>query len=394
MINPYFMYIVAFVIAIIVYQLGWSYVFPEISVSLLLFLIFTIVSAFFIGFYVYNKKIIEYSNIKFEKKVSLITIFIIGCYLLEFIYEGGFPLLSLLTKSNLIYMEFGIPVFHVFVVTFNSFYATYLFHMLISNRYQAKKILINFLITLSLPLLLVNRGMIMMILISCLFIYLLKIKKKMNFKIVIGLGVVAILVLYIFGLSGNARVNHSYQNDRTMWESDVILRVGGAKEEFINSSIPDAFFWSYIYISSPLANLQHTINAIEVKDLEFVDIFYMVNNEIFPDFINKRINDMYGVTKPPIAQISTELTVATAFAGSYVILGWLGLIIYFITLLFISLVYIMILKRLNSKYFLTGVSIFSSILLFSTFDNMLEFSGLSFQLVYPLLFSVLAKIKR
>ncbi len=56
MINPYFMYIVAFVIAIIVYQLGWSYVFPEISLSLLLFLIFTIVSAFFIGFYVYNKK--------------------------------------------------------------------------------------------------------------------------------------------------------------------------------------------------------------------------------------------------------------------------------------------------------------------------------------------------
>ncbi|MGR5962658.1 hypothetical protein ACT7DN_22125 [Bacillus paranthracis] len=187
----------------------------------------------------------------------------------------------------------------------------------------------------------------MMILISCLFIYLLKIKKKMNFKIVIGLGVVAILVLYIFGLSGNARVNHSYQNDKTMWESDVILRVGGAKEEFINSSIPDAFFWSYIYISSPLANLQHTINAIEVKDLEFVDIFYMVNNEIFPDFINKRINDMYRVTKPPIAQISTELTVATAFAGSYVTLGWLGLIIYFITLLFISLAYIMILKKIK-----------------------------------------------
>jgi hypothetical protein len=53
----------------------------------------------------------------------------------------------------------------------------------------------------------------------------------------------------------------------------------------------------------------------------------------------------------------------------------------------ISFLYVLILKPTN-QFFATGIAILNSVLLFSIFDNMLVFSGLSFQLLYPLLFSI------
>ncbi|CRH21474.1 hypothetical protein BN1423_160001 [Carnobacterium maltaromaticum] len=64
--------------------------------------------------------------------MTLITLGILFGYLLEGFYNKGFPLLSMLLKMDSNYTEFGIPMFHVFLVTFNSFFALYLFQVLLS----------------------------------------------------------------------------------------------------------------------------------------------------------------------------------------------------------------------------------------------------------------------
>jgi len=90
---------------------------------------------------------------------------------------------------------------------------------------------------------------------------------------------------------------------------------------------------------------------------------------------------------------SRELIVATIFAEGYVLLNWAGPIITFFYLIGISLLYILILKKYNSPFLITGMALMSSLFLLNSFDNMIKFSGLSLQLIFPLLFILYEVVK-
>jgi hypothetical protein len=47
----------------------------------------------------------------------------------------------------------------------------------------------------------------------------------------------------------------------------------------------------------------------------------------------------------------------------------------------------------TSVFYLTGLSILNTMFLFMVFDNTIRFTGLSFQIVYPVLLHVATKIK-
>ncbi|WP_318507256.1 hypothetical protein [Bacillus sp. T3] len=176
-----------------------------------------------------------------------------------------------------------------------------------------------------------------------------------------------------------------------MFDNSLFLQIGGATEEFKESPIPKEFFWPYIYISSPLANLQETINHYEYEeDISLSDTFVFSVTQVLPDFISKRIVAFYEIVIPNSLQITPELNVSTAFAQSYVILGWVGVSLLTLFMFIFALFYILLLKSLNSEYFIVGVAILNSIFVFNTFSNMFSFTGLSFQLVYPILFTLLS----
>jgi hypothetical protein len=207
-----------------------------------------------------KQKVITFNKVEYKKYFDWITFGILGGYVLEFLYHRNFPLLAIFTKVPLSYHEFGIPTFHVFLVTFNSFFSIYLFQAILSETTQRRKAILFFLLSLAPSLMILNRGMLVIIMISCVFVYLIKYQSKITIRKIAGLSVVMIIFLYLFGMVGNLRVNNSYQTNTSLFDNSLFLQIGGATDEFKESVIPKEFFWSYIYIASPLANLQETIN--------------------------------------------------------------------------------------------------------------------------------------
>jgi len=210
LINPYFIYSLSFLAVLVSYFFGWSKLFPDLGWSLLTFLISSIIIAVIIGRTFYKRNLITFNKIKFTTKVEWVTYAILFGYLVEFIYHRNFPLLAVFTKIPLSYHEFGIPTFHVFLVTFNSFFSIYLFQMILSETRQRKYLIIFFISTLVPSLLIMNRGMLVMILISCLFVYLIKYQKQITLRKITGLVAIGLLGLYLFGIAGNVRVNNQY----------------------------------------------------------------------------------------------------------------------------------------------------------------------------------------
>lgn len=396
LINPYFIYSLSFLGVLVSYFFGWSKLFPELGLSLLVFLISSIIIAVIIGRSFYIRNIITFNKIKFTNKVEWVTYAILFGYLVEFIYHRNFPLLAVFTKNPLSYHEFGIPTFHVFLVTFNSFFSIYLFQMILSETRNKKYLIIFYILTLVPSLLIMNRGMLVMILISCLFVYLIKYQRQITFRKITGLLAIVLLGLYLFGVAGNVRVNNSYQTNTSLFSNNLFMQIGGATEEFKQSLIPKEYFWGYIYIASPLANLQKTINEYELEeDINLPDSLKLTITQMLPDFISKRIVSLYEFEKIPSGkQITQELNVSTAFTQPFVILGWVGISFFTLFIFTFAFFYMLLLKKLNSEFFVIGVAIINTMFLFNTFTNMFSFTGLSFQLIYPLLFTLLGKRKK
>ena len=172
MINPYYCYAISFIAAMTSYFLDWSDLYPELSISLAIFLLLTILAHIFLGVRISksNKRI--FTSIKIENALYpiLITTILYLLWSWEFIYEDGIPLIKILLKQPYNYRLVGIPSFHVLIVTFSSFYTIYLFHIYLSSR--KKIILFLFFINLLAALLIYNRSMLLFNLSASLFLFI------------------------------------------------------------------------------------------------------------------------------------------------------------------------------------------------------------------------------
>lgn len=390
MINPYFVYFISFFFVFIVYQLDWSYYYPELGFPLVAFFIFTFIFCIPLAFFFKKIKLTKFYTVPYDNKLFYLTILIWIGYLVEFVYQG-IPLFN----SNIQYKDFGIPTFHVILVTFQSFITVYLSHVILSekNTKNKRKYWVLFLINLIPPLLIVNRGMIIFNLLSSVFIFMFK-KKALSVKKILNLSLICLICMYLFGLIGNVRMNKNYSENNNIFNTSLILNIGGATNSFKHSIIPKPYFWTYIYIASPLGNLQNNINKTNEFTKKNSSILDFINSEFIPDFISKRISKAYNFSGVSVWLVRKELNVSTTFAEAFSMWGWFGMLLMFLYILIFPLIYLYILYRLKSQFFLTGLSILCTMYLFLPFSNMLVFSGLSFQLVYPLIFSFVKIFKR
>ncbi|MGZ3764756.1 MAG: O-antigen polymerase [Mucilaginibacter sp.] len=382
-VNPFFTYIIGFLIALIVYQLDWSYLFPALSISLAFFLIITFLISGAIGLYVHRKGALKYYEHSNKLNVNWFVFAITIGYMLNFAYARQIPLISIANNGDIDYREFGIPTFYVILATFTSFFTVYLFKCYLVEKKKQYLFLCIFLFAF--PILVFNRGAVLLNLSSIFFLYLFSYKKS-KIKIYLKLLVIVFIVLMGFGLLGNLRTSNQIDKNQTQDLNEIMLNLGDAKPAFVNSSIPKAYFWSYLYISSPLANLQANIN-LQKPNYSISSGLQYINSELNFDFISKRIFSAFKLEKPENIQIAPFLTVSTVYSTSYTYLGWWGMSITFLFLMAITFLYLVVMKQQN-PYFSTGLAILNTFLLFCIFDNMFSFSGLSFQLVYPILFSL------
>ncbi len=311
------------------------------------------------------------------------TIIIIVGFMAEFLYEGHVPIIDELTGSVFTYKDFiGIPTFHVFLVTFAEFAVVYFFYCFIyeKERKQRRQFLLLSLFVCLFLITLYNRAVLLNVIIMCTLMKLSAFKKlKIRYFVIVVL--FGIFVLWGFGVFGNIRSGAHWD------DSSYIIGVAHIDISKFPAFIPKEFSWAYVYIVSPLGNLNdQVLNVAPTYNLEGFLYF------IFPDAVSKRI---FPSVDTSFALAQPLLTVCTGFAGVYKYGGFGGM--FFLLICLAALVFFVgKLTEKRSELFIVSNSILCCILLLMFFDNMFILSGYTFALVYscvPVFFKRAASYK-
>ncbi|WP_214228854.1 O-antigen polymerase [Pedobacter sp. B4-66] len=386
--NPFFIYSLGFLLVFLVYTLRWSDKYPALSANLILFLFATFLISFFLAFILEKFKRNEFAKIDPDKNRIIVISTIYAGYFLEFAYSGGIPIILTIINPAYSYKDFtGIPTFHVILGTYGIFYSIYLFHQYVCSE-EKRKAFILYIISVIPNILVINRGAVMIILIASLFIYLMAIG-KVGIKKVLTIVLSLFILIYFFGIIGNIRYKASKE------DKAYILRIGGASDKFIESNIPPEYYWGYLYIATPIGNMQNIVNKRQ-EDFNPKNIPYFIAAELLPDFISKRVISLLSLDRnlePDRAEdfyVIRILNAPTVYYRSYYLLGWFGAWSMYIYSAMVMLFYPFIISR-NSKYYITGWACLATIILLNIFSNMWATAGTI--LFWPILATLASKIK-
>lgn len=381
--NPFLIFALSFLIVLLIYSLGWSTLYPALSSSVLLFLFVFFVYNIFLGIKMHKFCVPNLKYIHISKLSSRMLLFFYLGWILVFIYNRGIPLLQLINDPTGGMAEKAyIPTFYVVIYSFSCFFTTFTFQNYIFSK--KKHFLFHFIFSLLPQILMVSRIGLVCSLISVLFIYLYSLQ-KLRKKVLFGASLFILLALYLFGIIGNLR--------SVVFQGDGLAQGTNATTSFLESPIPNEYYWTYIYGASPLANFQNIVlkTSVPITKLDFktFSVYYYL-----PDFITNRLEEVLQVEKPYPENkfIIPFLNVSTIYTTSYLTLGWLGPYLILFSYSLFLIMYILILNK-KSPYFLTGIAIISTIFFLSIFDNILTFSAISFQLIYPILLNFIGKIR-
>ncbi|MEN8350205.1 O-antigen polymerase [Acinetobacter nosocomialis] len=370
-INPFFYYCFSFILVILLYTLKWSDLYPSFSLSLSLFIFFTIFFSILLIFF-FNKIIQVKRKIIIQpvekNKVIYLLVFLIVSLIIEFLYHGLIPLFLVAKGIDYDYTQFGIPVFHVFLLSYVTLLGTLYFYRFLI--FKKKYYLSIFYFSLIFSLLIVNRGTLIFILLSAIIAYS---SINLNISKIFKILFTVFIVIFIFGLLGNLRMISSGYKDE-----DAIIKIGQASDSYLKTNLPSETFWAYLYMTSPYANLENEVEKREINNQYNWEIF--LNYEILPDFISKRTD--FENSKSNL--LTDELNVRTMYGGAVNKMGFLGaLIIYFWYVLSILLTS----KLVKSEFFIPMIISLSTLSCFLMFDNVLKFSGFVFQFFILICFS-------
>jgi len=371
LINPFLMFGLTFLSVLFFYQLGLSglYFKDEGSVTVFLMVIFAIISMA-IGFvfhplsrFFIERKLINFS-LKYKKNYSL-YILLIG-FALECLNNGGIPLLMVLKGQVYDYTQFGIKTFHVF-------YMGYLSAAAVINieRYaytKDKKYLKIPAVAILVTILILNRGATLLIVFPMGLMLIALMRSKLTFRHIFLTFIAIIAFIIMFGVLGDKRMSSSGYDD-----PKAILQIGEADPVF--NVLPSGFFWTYLYATSPMANLIHQESVANLS-MGTVDDFLAAT--IYPDFVSK-YTDAELSEKYDLKKITPELNVGTGFSMAFIIMGFAGGWFLFLWFILIT-AFFMYANRYT--YFSSACATLTSMAIFMSFNNMLVFSSCVLQLIF------------
>lgn len=386
--NPYLLFASIFLTTLVCYSLKFSDFNINLGFKVFIFLISAIMINF-IFFVLTKKEWAKYVNqaSKYrEINVRLylcVTIIFFVFGLAEVVYSGGMPLLG---QSS--YQTYGIPTVHVLLVCGDSFFILNIAKAIFLSKKRRFFLSMCFLIAM-LPLMFgLSRGTIVIVLIGILMLYISTMKRQLRLKKIILIFVFAIVGAYLFGIAGNYRINHDYMREESISESSLILSIGRENQNFEDSRIPTPFFWTYIYLTSPISNFHLNTEIVNLKKTPNFVEYTIVN--FFPDFISKRIYPTYQADYKPW-KVTQEFTASSAFTVPYIMWGWPGLIIFILYELIFPIIYFELVKRYAARYFDVAIAIVSTMYILMPFANFFTFSALSLQLILPFLVALFSK---
>jgi hypothetical protein len=366
--NPFVAYAAGFLLALSVYSLGYSDLYPQLEEPLVWFLLATCAVSGLLAWAIGgNANAFEYGHESLNINL-FIFLAIMSIFAAEVIANGGIPLYLLTSNADFSYLEFGIPTVHVAFVGFCDFYAVYWFDLYISGR--GRSFLALSLAASSTSLLIVSRGAFIITLMALVIVYVQR--RGFGRKLLISFAACATAALWGFAFVGDLRTHGATGES-------IILTIGDASDRFLESNVPTALFWPYLYVSAPLANLQLNVSSRAANDAPAL-YFSM---EWLPDFVSKRIvsEETFGESNP--LRVKDQLTVSTMYGRGFLLFGWIGLLLSYVYFAVVTLIVLKILRR--SKYFIAASSILSSLAFLSIFDNMYIFAGGITQILAALL---------
>jgi len=145
---------------------------------------------------------------------------------------------------------------------------------------------------------------------------------------------------------------------------------------------------TYLYVASPLANLQKNItkgdgflNGGDIKTF----LFYC----LIPESLTNRLEKTLKLSKPESHLITPDLIVGSFFMISFFTMGWSGMIFMFLYLFVFILLCLIVVRRWNTfgPETLSLLSATVSLLIFSNFLNRLDVILMLF--AYPVLFHLI-----
>lgn len=373
LINPFYIYCAGFFLAVFVYLWGWSKIFPELSASLIVFLTASFILFIVIGYLIGKRKLLLFHNRGFSTYLNdfIFWLIILLCFI-NVLYMGYLPIMD--RSRN--YREFGMPIIDPVFNSLSIFFSVFFFQSYLDSK--KKRFLSYTILILILQFLLFRRSSIVWIITSSFFIFLLK---KQNIRLLILIaGIICIpMFSYCFGLYGNARSNLT---------KSIVLNELGASDVFKNSGIDHNHYMTYLYLSSPLANLQENINKSkgcfnngDIRDF----LFYC----LVPESITLRLEKPLHLTGPVCNLITPELIVGSFYMISFYTLGWPGMIFMLLFLFSLILLCLAMIRKWDT-FALVTLSLLCttvSLLIFSNFLNRLDVLLMLF--FYPVLFHFL-----
>lgn len=363
-INPFYLYSISWFITLVAYKCNIIKIFPKLNLELEFFIYFSIFISVILGKKLRIKEIL----LKETKEETIVFIVILIGWILTFLYEKKIPLIEILTKSEYKYSDFvGIPIISGFIYTLTTYHSIKSFIQYMT--FKKMKYLFYIFCEMLFYILIYRRGPILILFIANFLVYIHI--KKIKWLLVKG-SIIGLVIMYMFGILGNIR--HGFQMFDTRLLKDIIQVK--TKYEFL-----DPFLWSYTYITSPLSNLQYTIESGNIQ----INIIEYLKNNFLPDFIQKRL-----IIKTEIKLLLEALTVQTGYNLSLINLGIIGMYTTFISYTAFQYFYIKLLK--NTDYILITLILLSIANIFFTFTNMYVNSTIGITILYPLAFYIIRKI--
>lgn len=372
MLNFFYMYALIWSAILIFYSFGWSDICTPLAPELLWFFVLTIMIS--IGLGKMLKKHFKFQRVSVSIHRSRFTVFLIVAFcIVEFVYCRQVPLLFIIL-GRVGYTEYtGIPTLHSIVIAFSTFYAQYLFYRFLLN-YKDKKALIDYGIILTFTYLLqFNRGGLMisafMSLLMFLAINIGKIRKLINKKTIILAIIALLIVMFGFGALGNMRHGFGFNN------SSYIEKLGRFNDKY-PSWLPKQFMWAYIYIVSPVANINYNVSMNLAHSNPVGYIMTM-----FPDFLVRRI--YHGEIYAPELVVKDVFNATAGFGTAYMNAGIFGMYFLYFYMM-IGLVLLWLNVPIRKEFRMPCLAIMNIIVIFMFFTHTIYYSAISFQLIFPI----------
>ena len=258
LLNPAFMYAATWMFVLFIYSFRLSYLLDPIEPATALLVLGTCAS-FIAGWMLEslpNRGRLAAAKINLDalgpvinsprvgRRIKAIWIIFSLGISFEIAFFGGVPFLGLIGIGSLTYGDFGIPGFHgVLNALFYTGCVVTFARVLLGSSKRARLLTI---ISIAYPILIVSRQVLISLFVQYLFIYFSI--RRPSARILVRTGILIIATLLVFGYVGDARSGR-----------DAIIYIAEPTFDYPDW-LPSAFIWVYIYMVSPINNVNHNID--------------------------------------------------------------------------------------------------------------------------------------